>query len=481
MPELLSVFFWWGLISFLGALAFPFTFWLFRRFWDGGWALAKILGLVLLTYWTWIVGSLRILPFGPLSLWLGVGLLGWFSFQVFMRSIEPIRTFVRDHLSLILFEELLFGVGLLGWAWIRAHQPDIEGLEKFMDFGFVNSILRSRWFPPLDMWLSGNTINYYYFGHLVTAVLTKLSGFPSFRTYNLMIAALFSLTLVSSFSIGGALTRTFLRIRDAKSSRVLVFLGAIISAVTLTLAGNLHTIITVVNKGASSYWYPDATRYIPFTIHEFPLYSFVVADLHGHVSNIPFVLLMVGLIFSFGIELSLKRFSLPFSSFLLRLLAIGLTTAVLFMTNSMDAPIYFLLFIVALVSSGPRLSFLRRSASIIFVSFYVVLISAFLFSLPFSLRFHPFAQGIALVTTRSSPRQLGVLWGFFLLVAFVFLSSFIRHPNRYFPDRPSGPARRFLLSLLGVSLPMSSISRISTLLSTIEQIPCLNWRIRPSS
>ena len=49
----------------------------------------------------------------------------------------------------------------------------------------------------------------------------------------------------------------------------------------------------------NGYWYPNATRFIPFTIHEFPIYSFVVSDLHGHVLDIPIVLLTIATIFSF--------------------------------------------------------------------------------------------------------------------------------------------------------------------------------------
>ena len=54
-----------------------------------------------------------------------------------------------------------------------------------------------------------------------------------------------------------------------------------------------------------SYWFPDATRYIGFnpdvpdkTIHEFPCYSFVLGDLHAHVVNIMFVLLLLGLLYA---------------------------------------------------------------------------------------------------------------------------------------------------------------------------------------
>lgn len=57
--------------------------------------------------------------------------------------------------------------------------------------------------------------------------------------------------------------------------------------------------------GADSYWFPDATRYIGFnpdvpdkTIHEFPCYSFVLGDLHAHVVNIMFILLLLGLLYA---------------------------------------------------------------------------------------------------------------------------------------------------------------------------------------
>ena len=42
-----------------------------------------------------------------------------------------------------------------------------------------------------------------------------------------------------------------------------------------------------IGEGMNTYWYPNATRFIPWTIHEFPSYSFVVSDVHGHVLSIP--------------------------------------------------------------------------------------------------------------------------------------------------------------------------------------------------
>src|SRR3990167_4289917 len=88
------------------------------------------------------------------------------------------------------------------WAIIRGFQPDIEGLEKFMDFGFMNSVVRSRFFPPLDMWWAGGSINYYYFGHFLSGMLTKLSGIEPSVTYNLAIANIFGLGVMGAFSVG---------------------------------------------------------------------------------------------------------------------------------------------------------------------------------------------------------------------------------------------------------------------------------------
>ncbi|MDP4181581.1 MAG: DUF2298 domain-containing protein, partial [Bacillota bacterium] len=70
-------------------------------------------------------------------------------------------------------------------------------------------------------------------------------------------------------------------------------------------------------------------------IHEFPLYSFVVSDLHGHVLDIPIVLLTIALLFSQFLEQAFNKRYLIFISFLL---------AVMYMTNAWDGIIYFLLY-----------------------------------------------------------------------------------------------------------------------------------------
>ena len=100
----------------------------------------------------------------------------------------------------VIAAEGLFALAYVLWAVLRAYQPDIFGTEKFMDFGFMNAILKSPTFPPNDMWLSGNSINYYYFGYVLMAALTGLSGVSS-QVDPTANVTLFALTALGAFGL----------------------------------------------------------------------------------------------------------------------------------------------------------------------------------------------------------------------------------------------------------------------------------------
>src|SRR6185312_124946 len=114
-----------------------------------------------------------------LVVWFLILQLRWIPTEgkLFMR--KNIFRFLSTTWKIAFWEEVMFFICLLVWSYVRATNPDIHGLEKYMDFGFVNSILRSTYFPPRDIWFTPFPINYYYFGHLITATLTKLSSIPS--------------------------------------------------------------------------------------------------------------------------------------------------------------------------------------------------------------------------------------------------------------------------------------------------------------
>ena len=93
------------------------------------------------------------------------------------------------------------------FCFLKSYNPDIYWSESSMDFGFMTSILRARFFPPPDPWIGGESINYYYYGHYLASYLTKLSGVESNYGYNLFFATIPALVALSIGSIVIALTR----------------------------------------------------------------------------------------------------------------------------------------------------------------------------------------------------------------------------------------------------------------------------------
>jgi len=484
--DLVNVFQWWIYLLGIGFIFLPITRKIFGSFFDQGYLFSKVLGILFSSYLVWLLASLKILPFYKETIWLVLILGIVVNLFIFSKKSLPPAPTTRStthnppSLQAFVLEELIFLTTLIFWSYIRGFQPDIQGLEKFMDYGFVNSILRAKFFPPADMWFAGKSINYYYFGHYVAAFLTKLTGIPSAITYNLMIATLFAFCFSLTFSLTANLIY-FWKKKLGISHWKLVILGGLISALLISLGANLHPAyynfkMKILKKpycnGSFFYWYPDATRYIGYcpdvddkTIHEFPSYSFVVSDLHGHVSDIPFVLLFLALSFNLFLKLREKK-DLSFK-FCVLSLPISLILAVMFMTNQWDFPIYLMVLgLVLLAGLYPNYKnfskTLRRA-----IAYEVVLVApSILFFLPYFLTFEPIAKGIAFVWKHSLPHQLLILWGapwFFGLTFIIFL----------FKDKiKTGLKKESLVklvsSILGVNVKIKSSSKKQ---STINSLP----------
>ena len=281
----------WYLWLFIIGLAFlPLTFRVLPSFQDKGYAFAKVLGIGIISYVIFLLGFSHLASFTRIGSILVLAILGifvWIKISVEKRVliIEPrkdVLSFLKNSWRLIFFEEILFFLCILFWSFIRTHNPDIHDLEKFMDFGFLNSILRTDYFPPVDIWFPPYPINYYYFGHLMSATVIKISAIPSFVSYNLMLATLFAFTFVGSFSIAVTILKKIV----AKK----IILYGLLSSFIVTLSGNLQTIYAFFKSYdvenvvpfwklsfspetvPNSYWYPNATRFIYHTLHEFPIY-----------------------------------------------------------------------------------------------------------------------------------------------------------------------------------------------------------------
>jgi uncharacterized membrane protein len=344
------------------------------------------------------------------------------------------------HRKIFIFQELLFFAILTAWSFVRGFAPDIEGLEKFMDWGFVNSALRGKYMPPLDMWFASLPINYYYFGHLETAVMAKLTSIDTAIVYNLAIASACATTFTHTFSLASNLVASLFKKENLK----LIILGGLISAIVLTFGGNFHPVYKIAsniikNEGSlkinrqtvatasQSYWYPDATRFIGFdpdvqdkTIHEFPLYSFVVADLHGHMNDIPNVLLFLAVLFSVAgltqVGSVSWRLVLP-SAFLL---------SVAYMTNAWDFAVYGMFFAIFIFMYNLHRDSLKSALLNTINNGLLTIIIWYVLTLPFSLNFTPMAEGLKLTDMRTPFYQLFILYGGFWLIVLPFVATTIR-------------------------------------------------------
>lgn len=463
---------WYFYLFVLGIIFYPLTKLIFKKFsLDSGYPFAKTLAIIFISYSIYVLSSLKILPFTRLSLFLILGMAIVLNLIIYKKNkkFSKIKS-PKTKIFFIFIEEFFFIFSFLFLTFIRGQEPSIRGLEKFMDFGFINSILRSQYFPPLDMWLSsdnvnphGYAINYYYFGHLSGATLIRLTNIPAVVGYNLILATIFAQGITLVFSI--ATNLIFFIDKKIKPLKLTIF--GLLGSYLVNLAGNLHTIY-LFTKGypqenpipfwkilspfnPQTYWYPNATRFIPFTIHEFPSYSYVVADLHGHVFGIPFVLTTLAFIIIIfftskdgQISLNFKKTKLShlfgenFSSFLYKTVIfafLGFLIAVNYMVNAFDGPIYFLLSLI--------ITFWLFGLSL--QSFYLMTLTFFsysFFSLPFSSHFKLFVSGIGLNCSPNFLTQIGklgpflfekgncqisplwmlfILWGFFWLNFVFFL------------------------------------------------------------
>ena len=307
-----------------------------------------------------------------------------------------------------------------------------RGLEKFMDYGFVNSILRSGDVPPKDMWFAGESINYYYYGQYVSAFITRLSGIKTEIAYNLMMATLFAFSMALCFTI----VTNLLKGQGLKNTPAI--LGGLVGSLLVSFGGNLHAFIygtlSKLTSNGKIYWFPDATRYIGYnpetsdkTIHEFPVYSFVVSDLHAHVINMIFVLALLGVLIAIFRKLrdranpSWKAKSMVDDIFFPELLIPGFLIGIFQMSNYWDFPIYLTVTLFTLLAAGVRqYGFTLKMLGTAAIRFLSVVIVSIVFAFPFNLNFEKVATGIRLARDHSLPHQLLILWGYQLVMAVLF-------------------------------------------------------------
>lgn len=346
--EIAPIFIWWLLLLIFGLVGWPLAFSLLRHLPDRGYVFARPIGMLLTGYILWLGASFRLLQNsvgGILVAMVFVVAIGLIWYRQLAKEGDSLLGWLKREWRYVLVVETLFSVAFIGWVYFRAHNPNIEtaGGEKWMEIAFINGILRSDYFPPQDPWLSGFGISYYYFGYVMMAKLTQLTGLISTIAFNLYIPTLFAMTLIAAYGIVANLvaidqrTKSVGTTSDPLASHPSLTWPALSTgfagALFVGLMGNLIGVLEVLHKrgllpaefwiwldirdlkvppsGPGDSWIPD--RFIWWwrgsrvltdynlagreqeVIDEFPFFSFLLGDVHPHVLALPFVLLVTAL------------------------------------------------------------------------------------------------------------------------------------------------------------------------------------------
>jgi YYY domain-containing protein len=334
---------WWISLLVLGWLAFPVASIVLGGLPSRGYLVSKVLALLVIAWISWLLPSLKLLPYTRGTIWLAIGVLALAGGVLAWKRRRTLVEFVRTHWRmLLLFEGVALGLYVISLL-IRCGNPDLWhptfGGEKPLDLAFLNAVLKSTTFPPYDPWLAGAYTNYYYFGYVIVGSLIKVLRIVPTTAYNIALPMLFSLTGIGAFSVGFDLVEGLRRRKVGKAeagdaaesppangwARTSLYAGLAAAAVAVLL-GNLGQIAFILGawnrlggdqggwivetaRGFWRYlggqplpvylgsWYWDATRIIPPAageagpISEFPFFTYLYADLHAHMIDMPLVLL----------------------------------------------------------------------------------------------------------------------------------------------------------------------------------------------
>lgn len=341
-----EVLLWYAFTLLLGWINLPLGRLVFKKLPSGGYHLFRPLGLLLWGFLFWILNAVGLMVNDLAGQLVVLFLLVFVNlFILWKTGAEGAREWIGDHRRFIVISEVLFLLAFLLWALVRAANPDIIHTEKFMEMGFINAILKSPTLPPLDPWLSGYSISYYYFGYLLSAMLIRVTGVDSSIGYNLVSSMWFALTALGAYGVLWDLLLIPRRKHAGENQRERhggagIYTAALLAPLLMLIVSNWFGTLDVAHSRgfgwgtqsipaqASDFWQdldipeltlaPGPATWRPDrggwswwqgsrvvqdvdllgnrreVIDEFPFFTYLLADIHPHMLGMPFVLLAVG-------------------------------------------------------------------------------------------------------------------------------------------------------------------------------------------
>jgi len=519
-----DLFIWWIFFEIIGWIAFPLCFVLFKNLYTKGYSFSKITGLLFWGYAYWIGNTFGIIGNTKLgSVFALIVILSISIYSLYKKHLwAEIYDWIRAHIRIILFSEVLIIISLLFMTMMRGANPEIIGTEKPMELTFINGILRSPLFPPNDPWLAGYSISYYYFGYLIIAAVIKILGTDSGIAFNLALIFWFALISAGAFGILfniyiGKIQKEKKILSRKKVNSALLY--SILAPVFLLLVSNgegllelLHSLGFLwkpdqsggmvsrfwswldikelsqppplplnwhVGRIGGTWWWRASRVLQDFTIQgqpreiidEFPFFSFLLGDLHPHVLAIPFVLLCIISGYTYSLEVKENKFCLiknvtafwrkGFNWFL------ALALGSLIFINTWDFPIYFgMVGVIFIISIYPKRESIGEMLKETIILLFTLGLICTLLYFPFLISFSSQAGGL-LPSLIFQSRSIHLLVMFFPFIVIVLSDLFFR----ILADLPITLVRRnflitfggYLFSLMGSMIVLFIVGAIPDL------------------
>lgn len=396
---------WYLALQGMTLATLPLTLSLFPNLPDRGYAFSKSVGVLAVGFVFWLGYSYGLVRNEAGGAWLMLIVVAATSWGVGRAVVAKARR--RGNLGISWYYvagvELLFLMVFIVWATVRAYDPAVNHTEEPMDLMFMYSLWGSATYPPHDAWLSGYPISYYYFGYWLLTTVGRLAGQPPHIGYVLGQASWYGLLWLGCFGLGYNLLA---RRNGGGDERALA--GGLLTGLLVAAAGNLQTVMewlyaNGIHVTALANWFgvrnfPEQAAqtglwHVSFdlwwwrparvlsdrwltgdhleVIDEFPMFSYLLGDNHPHVLAMPFVLLLIALIFNLFLQrqplagvgkqavaaadrdkvtalvtrwLAFVRTLTPFG--LVGAVSLLVTASALVFLNTWDFPPYWLLFMV---------------------------------------------------------------------------------------------------------------------------------------
>jgi YYY domain-containing protein len=403
---------WWLLIEALGLIGFPLAARLFSARVDYGYAFAKIITVLVVSYLAWILGSAGVSY--PVA--LGVAAVGFLLLNGFLalQGRATLASWLRGSgLRTMLILDGLWTFGFLFFAWQRSLSPEIFGAEKYMDFSFFNALSRTSILPPQDPWMSGEIFNYYYFGYLMLANLARLAPIANHISDNLCVVTVAGLAFGQFAAIGWMLTRRWA--------------FAAFAGVVAMLIGNLDGLLQLLEKGGFTpfdYW--RSTRVVGQgdTINEFPYFTVIHGDLHPHYIVLPVAVLMLALLLD-PARVRSGEAPEPWKGWsgLWSYVPLTFVLASMIVISPWELPVAAMVTFLLLNRGLPLLPLISWPRLRVGAAVIVMLVVGYVLYLPFYAHFHAPQGGVGFKVARTSLLEFLTVFGFLLLPPAIYLGS----------------------------------------------------------